>query len=185
MSDHPRRLPYDELSPEGVAAMHALEHYLNAFSGLERDLLKIVRFRVSLVNGCEFCIGLHRTELEKGHVPASLIAAMTDWRRSDAFTHRQRAALLWADAITNIQGSHASDVEYASMEEYFSHREIVDLTLAISSINAWNRLAIAFRYRWKPSQRGSAQNRPDRNEQAVAAAIDEPEVVRSKPREHS
>lgn len=155
MSDQQPRLPYVKLSPEGIAPMQALEHYLNAFSGLERSLLEIVRLRVSLLNGCDFCIGLHRSQLEKAHEPATLIDAIADWHNSKAFTQRQVAALLWADAITNIQHGHASAAKYATLQQHFSEQEMVDLTLAISSINAWNRLAIAFRSQWRPAGRNA------------------------------
>ncbi len=151
MSENDVRLPYMKLSPEGMKALQDLEHYLNAFSGLEAVLLEMVRLRVSLLNGCDFCIGLHSTELAKGHEPASLIDGIANWQKSAAFTQRQRAALRWADAITNIQSDHADESSYAPLKLHFSEREIVDLTLAISSINAWNRLSIAFRLHWKPS----------------------------------
>ena len=151
MSDEQPRLPYMSLSPEGIAAMQSLEHYLNALSSLERSLLEMVRLRVSLLNGCDYCIGLHRQELEWTNEPEELVQAIARWRETEVFTHRQRAALQWADAVTNIQTSRASDAEYSALEQHFSNKEIVDLTLAIGSINAWNRLAIAFRSRWKPS----------------------------------
>ena len=150
MSKEEQRLPYMSLSPEGIEAMQSLEHYLNALSSLERPLLEMVRLRVSLLNGCDFCIGLHRRELERVNEPDELVQAITHWRKTEAFTHRQRAALQWADAVTNIQTSRASDSDYSDLEQHFSGKEIVDLTLAISSINAWNRLAIAFRSPWSP-----------------------------------
>ena len=172
MNDHQPRLPYVKLSPEGIAPLQALEHYLNAFSGLERSLLEIVRLRVSLLNECDFCIGLHRSELAKGHEPSSLIDAIANWQMSEAFTQRQRAALLWADTITNIQQSHAPSADYAAAQQHFSDREMVDLTIAISSINAWNRLAIAFRAEWKPPAAEKAGDSSGTKHRQEADSID-------------
>ncbi len=163
MSDEQPRLPYMSLSPDGIAAMQSLEHYLNALSSLERALLEMVRLRVSLLNGCDFCIGLHRQELERTNEPEELVQAVGSWRESQVFTHRQRAALQWTDSVTNIQTSRASDTDYFELKQHFSDEEIVDLTLAIGSINAWNRLAIAFRTRWNPAKTGNKQAEAIRN----------------------
>ena len=137
------RLKYGELAPEGMEKMRALEHYLNTGTGLEPVLLDLVRLRVSLMNGCEYCIHLHAEELRKLHEPEERIAGVADWRGAGAYTQRERAALAWAEAVTNIQEGHAEDAVYAQMREHFSEVEAVNLTLAITTINAWNRLAIA------------------------------------------
>jgi AhpD family alkylhydroperoxidase len=123
--------------------MRALEHYLNTGTGLEPVLLDLVRLRVSLMNGCEYCIHVHEGELRKLHEPDERIAGVAEWRGSSAYTERERAALAWAEAVTNIQEGHAEDAVYATMREHFSEVEAVNLTLAITTINAWNRLAIS------------------------------------------
>jgi AhpD family alkylhydroperoxidase len=138
-----RRLKYGELAPEGLAKMRELEHYLNSDSGLEYVLLELVRLRTSLMNGCEYCIDLHTTELSKKNETPERIAAVAEWRGSDAYTKRERAALAWAEAVTNIQDGHAPDVVYEEVRAHFSEVETVNLTLAITTINAWNRLAIS------------------------------------------
>jgi hypothetical protein len=92
------------------------------------------------------------------------------WPESDAFTPRERAALNWADSVTDIQERHAAEVDYALVSEFFEGKELVDLTLAIASINAWNRMSIAFGAEWDPTRvkgQGSAGNG---NEAAVKAA---------------
>ena len=138
------RLKYGELAPEGLEKMRALEHYLNTGTGLEPVLLDLVRLLASLMNGCEYCIHLHEGELRKLHEPEERIAGVAGWRGAgDAYTQRERAALAWAEAVTNIQDGHAEDAVYAQMREHFSEVEAVNLTLAITTINAWNRLAIA------------------------------------------
>jgi len=137
------RLEYGKLAPEGLARMRALEHYLNTETGLEAVLLDLVRLRASLMNGCEYCIHLHSAELRKLHEPEERIAGLADWRGSGAYTQRERAALAWCEALTNIQEGHAADAVYAEVRAHFSEVETVNLTLAITTINAWNRIAIA------------------------------------------
>jgi AhpD family alkylhydroperoxidase len=136
------RLKYGQLVPEGFAKMRELEHYLNNRTGLEASLRELVRLRVSLMNGCEFCIRLHTSELQKVNETADRIAGVADWRGSDAYTKRERAALAWAEALTNIQDGHAPDVVYEEVRAHFSDVETVNLTLVISTINAWNRISI-------------------------------------------
>jgi AhpD family alkylhydroperoxidase len=137
------RLDYPKLAPEGIAKMRALEHYLNTGTGLAPTLLELVRLRVSLINGCGYCIAKHIGELHKHNETPGRIEAVADWRNSDAYTHRERAALAWAEALTNIQAGHAPDKVYDEVRAHFSDVETVNLTLAITTINAWNRLAIS------------------------------------------
>jgi len=136
------RLNYAELAPEGIAKMRALEHYLNTGTGLDFTLLELVRLRVSLMNDCQYCIGLHTGELQKRNETAERIGAVAEWRESDAYTHRERAAMAWAEALTNIQEGHAPDPVYNEVRAHFSPAETVNLTLTITTINAWNRIAI-------------------------------------------
>ena len=137
------RLKYGQLAPEGLAKMSALEHYLNNGTGLEASLRELVRLRCSLMNGCEYCVGLHTSELKKMGESEERIASVADWKNSQAYTKRERAALAWAEAVTNIQEGHASDVVYEAVRAEFTDVETVNLTLVISTINAWNRIAIA------------------------------------------
>ena len=137
------RLKYGQLAPEGLAKMTALEHYLNTGTGLEPVLLGFVRLRASLMNGCEYCIHLHTAELRKLNETTEWIAGVEGWRGSEAYTKRERAALAWTEAVTNIQEGHAPDAVYDQVRESFSDVETVNLTLTITTINAWNRIAIA------------------------------------------
>ena len=137
------RLKYGQLAPEGLVRMRELEHYLNTGTGLEHTLLELVRLRASLMNGCEYCTDLHTEQLKKLNETADRIAGVADWRGSDAYTKRERAALAWTEAVTDIQDGHASDVVYDEVRGHFSDVETVNLTLAITTINGWNRIAIA------------------------------------------
>ncbi len=165
-----QRLKFAEVSPEGLGAMRGVEHYLNVGSGLQPVLLELVRLRASLMNGCEFCIGMHRRELAKHNEPESRVAAVARWSESNAFTETERAALAWTEVVTNVQDGHVPEEAFAAVREHFSDKELVDLTVAIASINAWNRIAIAFRAKWRG---------PEARATAGGADVDEVPVNRS------
>jgi AhpD family alkylhydroperoxidase len=137
------RLKYGQLAPEGLAKMRELEHYLNTGTGLETSLLGLVRLRASLMNGCEYCVHVHSEELRKLNETAERIATVVEWRDSEIYTERERAALAWTEAVTDIQEGHAPDAVYDEVRAHFSDVETVNLTLTITTINAWNRLAIS------------------------------------------
>ena len=141
----PQRLKYTDLAPQGIAALRALEHYANTATNLDPILLELIRLRASLLNGCDFCVALHTRELQKHNETPDRIAQVAVWRTSNAYTHREQAALAWTEIITNIQDGHAPQAAFEAARQHFTDKELVDLTLAIASINAWNRLAIAFR----------------------------------------
>ena len=150
------RLSYPKLAPEAYNSLQSLSHYLGTATTLDAVLLSLVDLRASQLNRCDFCIGMHTRELKRAHEPDSRIDAVANWRESDAFTPRERAALAWAEEITNIQDGHASDEAYAAVSEYFKDKDLVDLTFAIATINAWNRLGIAFGVEWKPPVRSAS-----------------------------
>lgn len=136
------RMRYWEIAPDGIKKLRELEHYLNTESGLDPTLLVLVKLRASLLNGCEYCVGVHTKELEKLNETPERIA-VADWRSSQAYTKRERAALSWTEVVTNIQEGHTPDAVYEEVRAMFSEVETVNLTLVITTINAWNRLAIA------------------------------------------
>lgn len=137
------RLRYWEAAPEGIGKLRELEHYLNTGTGLDATLLEFVRLRSSLMNGCEFCVKLHTSELRKHHETEERIAGVADWRNTDLYTSRERAALAWAESLTDIQEGHAPDPVYDELRRHFTEAETTNLTLTIATINAWNRIAIS------------------------------------------
>jgi AhpD family alkylhydroperoxidase len=137
------RLKYGQLAPEGLAKLRELEHYLNNGAGIEASLRELIRLRVSQVNGCEFCVRFHTAELKKLNETAERISGLQNWRSSKLYAKRERAALAWAEAVTNIQDGHAPDVVYEAVREQFTDAETVNLTLLITTINVWNRISIA------------------------------------------
>ena len=138
-----QRLKYFHLAPEGMAQMRALEHYLNTGAGLEANLMEMMRLLASSMNGCQFCVQYHTVELRKKNETEDRIGGVTKWRSSDLYTQRERAALAWTEAVTNIQDGHAPDEVYEEVRRHFSDVETVNLTLVITTINAWNRIAIS------------------------------------------
>ncbi len=139
----PYRLKYGQIAPEGIKKMQELEHFLSNGTGIEIVLLELVRLLSSLRNDCEFCIGLHSRELRNRNESEERIAALGNWRESTLYTPRERAALDWTEAVTDIQHGHAPDPVYDELRVHFTDVEVVNLTLVITTINAWNRIAIS------------------------------------------
>jgi AhpD family alkylhydroperoxidase len=138
------RVNYAKQSPEGLKAMQALEHYLNNCE-LDRGLLDLVRTRVSQLNGCAMCLDLHVREAQMHGITAEKLFLLDAWRETPWYSARERAALQWAEVVTNIQVGHAPDAAFDQARAEFNEKELVDLTMAINSMNSWNRLGVAFR----------------------------------------
>jgi AhpD family alkylhydroperoxidase len=137
------RLNYPKLAPEAARALHALETYL-AGCGLEHSLRELVKIRASQINGCAFCLDMHTKDARAAGESEQRIYALNAWRETPFFTDRERAALAWAEAVTQI-GSGVHDALFEETRKHFSEKELVDLTWAVAAINAWNRVAISFR----------------------------------------
>jgi AhpD family alkylhydroperoxidase len=139
-----QRLNYAQAFPEGIHAMQGLERAVRS-SGLEASLLELVKTRASQMNGCAFCIDMHTKDARAAGETEQRLYALSAWREGPFFTSRERAALAWTEALTNIQQGHAPDEVYEEARKEFDEAELMRLTLAITLINAWNRIAIAFR----------------------------------------
>ena len=138
------RLNYSIAFPEGVHAILAVEKIIRS-SGLEPSLLELIKTRASQINGCAYCIDMHTKDARAAGETEQRLYALSAWRETRFFTPRERAALSWTEAVTNIQQGHASDELYELVRSEFDEAELVKLTLAIAQINTWNRIAIAFR----------------------------------------
>lgn len=140
-----QRLDYRTIAPEGMKAMHGLESYLHGKAGVERRLIHLLKLRASQINGCAYCVDMHTKEARNDGLSEQWIALVCVWPEARVFDARERALLAWTEAVTLIGESLAPDDVYEEMRRHFSDKEVVDLTLAIATINAWNRLAVAFR----------------------------------------
>jgi AhpD family alkylhydroperoxidase len=138
------RLDYGKAAPGSVQAMYKLEKYVEE-SGLEPPLLELVKTRVSQINGCAFCIDMHTKDARAAGETEQRLYGLSAWREAPYYSERERAALAWAEVVTLISQTHASDEEYEAARAQFGEGELVKLTMAVIAINGWNRLAIAFR----------------------------------------
>ncbi|EJM22229.1 alkylhydroperoxidase AhpD family core domain containing protein [Pseudomonas sp. GM18] len=138
------RIDFYTASPDALKAMMALETAVSKLP-LEKSLIELVKLRASQINGCAFCIDMHTADAIKGGETPRRLFAVTAWREAPFFTDRERAALAWTESLTQLSLTHAPDEDYALLSAEFSPKEMIDLTVAISTINSWNRLAVGFR----------------------------------------
>jgi AhpD family alkylhydroperoxidase len=149
-----RRFAYGQAGNEGVAALAKLEAYVRQ-SGLEHSLLELVKMRASQINGCGYCLDMHSKDARVAGETEQRLYVLPAWREASFYTARERAALEWTEAVTLISQNEIPDSLYQRMREHFDEKHLLDLTLAIATINTWNRLAISFR-----SEVGSYQPKP-------------------------
>jgi AhpD family alkylhydroperoxidase len=138
------RINYAKAAPGVYDAMDALDTYL-AGCGLEEALLHLVRLRASQLNGCAYCIDMHWKDLRALGETEQRLYGLDAWRESPYYTGRERAALEWTEAVTFVADGHVPDALHDELHRIFSEKELADLTLAVATINAWNRLSIAAR----------------------------------------
>ncbi len=139
-----QRLNYAKTAPEGVEIIGKLESYIKK-SGLEPDLIELVKMRASQINGCAYCIDMHAKDARSHGESEQRLYSVSAWRETPYYSERERAALAWAEAVTLISKDQMPDDIYNTAAAHFTQKELVDLTLAVIAINTWNRLAISFR----------------------------------------
>jgi AhpD family alkylhydroperoxidase len=139
-----QRLNPFTVAPEGLAALTGVENYLQK-CGLDHRLIALVKTRVSQINGCAYCLHMHTEEARKLGETDMRLHLLDAWHESNLYSARERAALNWAEALTNIAASRAPDDIYNEARRQFSEKELADLSITIAMINAWNRLTIGAR----------------------------------------
>ena len=135
--------PYT-VAPDGWATLIGVENYLKT-SGLDPKLVALVKTRVSQINGCAYCLHLHTEEARKLGETEMRLYLLDAWHESELYSARERAALAWAESLTNIASTHAPDPIYEEARRQFSEKELANLSIVIAMINTWNRLAIGAR----------------------------------------
>jgi AhpD family alkylhydroperoxidase len=140
---------FKALAPDVYEIVSALGQ-VAAKAGIDKQLLELVKLRASQINGCGFCVQYHILQSENLGVPTDKLNLVVVWREAPQFTSRERAALAWTEALTNLSEG-VSDEVYAEASAEFSEQELLYLTSAIASINTWNRFGAA--YRWTPPVR--------------------------------
>ena len=139
------RLEGQKVAPGAYHAMLNLESYVRKSSRLEPSLLELVKMRASQINGCAYCLDMHSKDARASGETEQRLYALNAWRETPFFTDRERAALAWTEAVTEVSQTHVPDSVYDEVRQRFTEEELVNLTLAVATINAWNRLAIALR----------------------------------------
>lgn len=138
------RIAPEKAAPEARNAMFGLQKYINS-SGIEHSLLDLIDLRASQINGCAYCVDMHTKDARSRGETEQRLYAVSVWRDTPFFTERERAALEWTEAVTELRGQSVPDQVFQSVRPHFTDKELVDLTLAIVAINGWNRINIAFR----------------------------------------
>ena len=133
-----------KVAPGAYHAMLGLETYLHQ-CGLEIPLLHLIKLRASQINGCAYCIDMHWKDLRAIGESEQRLYGLDAWRESPYYSDRERAALAWTEAVTLVASTQVPDAVYEEARRHFNEKEITNLTLAVATINAWNRLAISLR----------------------------------------
>src|SRR6185295_15755948 len=145
------RIDYIKVGSGALRAMFGLEKYLSE-STIEKPVRELIKVRASQINGCAYCIDMHWKDARAAGESEQRLYGLAAWREAPYYSERERAALAWTEELTLIAEHHVSDDLYEQTRRQFSEQELVDLTLAVVTINAWNRIAISFR-----SEAGSYQ----------------------------
>lgn len=138
------RLNFYKSNPDAMRVMTTLEDRIQK-SGLEKSMVELVRLRASQINGCAFCMNVHTSDARKGGESEQRLATLSAWRETPFFNDRERAALAWTESVTRVAETRVPDEVWEQIKPHFTPAELVDLTLLVNTINAWNRFAIAFR----------------------------------------
>ncbi len=138
------RIDWKANAPDVFSALVRVNNTVSA-SSVDSSLVHLLNLRISQMNGCVFCVDMHAKELRDTSESDARLDQLAVWRESIIFNERERAALQWAESLTRLHETHAPDEDYALVKRHFSDREIVDLTLAISMVNVWNRFGVGFR----------------------------------------
>ena len=140
---HPR-LDFQKAAPDALKAVLQLETYVQS-SGLDRRFIHLIKLRASQINGCAYCVDMHIRESRHDGMSDQWINLMSVWRESSVYDPSERALLGWVEAVTNVAQTGIPDGEFEALKVYFSDEEIMKITMAIGTINIWNRLAVGFR----------------------------------------
>jgi AhpD family alkylhydroperoxidase len=138
------RINYARVASAGYKAMLGLEAYLHG-TGLEPALIHLIKLRVSQINGCAYCIDMHWKDLRAIGETEQRLYSLDAWHECPFYSDRERAAFLWAEAVTNLADGHVSDAVHDQVRAQFDEQALAELTFVVATINAWNRLSIAAR----------------------------------------
>ena len=138
-----QRINLNQKGHQALSALYGLGKYL-AKSGLDQSLLDLIYFRVSQINGCAFCLDMHSKDLLAQGETEQRLFVLDAWREAPFYTDKERSALAWAESLTKIAGGLVPKEIYIEARRHFSETELIDLTIAVITINGYNRINIAF-----------------------------------------
>ena len=139
-----QRINVFEKGQNAMKALYGLGIYL-AKSPIEQSLLNLIYYRVSQINGCAYCLDMHSKDLRSSGESEQRLYVLDAWREAPFYSDRERAALAWAEAVTLVSETHVPDDVYEQAREEFSESDLIDLTLAVITINSYNRINVAVR----------------------------------------
>ena len=134
------RVNVHEKGQKALKLLFNMGGYLQT-SPLGQQLMELICFRVSQINGCAYCLDMHSKDLRAKGETEQRLYGLSAWRETPYYSGRERAALAWAEALTSC---HVPDEVYGKAKEQFTDEELIDLTFVIANINTWNRLNLAF-----------------------------------------
>src|SRR5579872_314270 len=152
------RIEATKYAPGALKSMLELEKYISE-CGLDPKLIFLMKVRASQINGCAYCLDMHSIDARANGESEQRLYALDAWRETPFFSDRERAALQWTESITKVSETHVPDTVFEETKKYFSEKEIVDLTIVATTINMWNRFAIATRAvpgQYKPAKATAA-----------------------------
>lgn len=136
------RIDVAALAPEAYKAMLGLERYLHS-SGLPSQVIELVKLRASQINGCAYCVHMHSSDMKKAGEPDERIWGVAAWRETPSYSAAERAALALTEEATRLADSTGvSDEVWGEAAKHFDDTQLAALVVAISTINAWNRIAV-------------------------------------------
>ncbi|WP_193212855.1 carboxymuconolactone decarboxylase family protein [Luteolibacter marinus] len=145
------RLEHWKAAPDAMKALLALEQAVRG-AGIDPVLLEFIKLRASQINGCAYCMNMHFNDAVKSGIPPQRLHLLPSWREAaHLYTPAERAVLAWTEKLTRLPGSHVGDEDYAALRVHFDEVQVTWITLAIATINAWNRFGVGFRLPVEPA----------------------------------
>jgi len=153
-----QRIDLQQYGSSVLKALGGLNAYL-AKTSLDKNLLELVNYRVSQINGCAYCLDMHSKDLRVAGETEQRLYLVSAWREVPLYSDRERAALAWAEAVTKLTNQEVPDEVYEQASAEFSEQELMELTIAVTAINTYNRLNVSFRIQagdYQPGQWATA-----------------------------
>ena len=139
-----QRINYSKSAPDAIKGLMEIENYVKE-SGLDLTIFELVKYRASQMNGCAYCMDMHTKDARAAGESEQRLYVLSAWREVDFYTEKEKSALAWTEALTLVSQNDVPNSLYEDLKHHFDEKEIIALTMAIISINGWNRLAIAFK----------------------------------------